>query len=273
MTNEKFSNSPLVEIVAEIRWGESIAAPKLRQLEGELGEAYDVSYDAFVKAMRPLGYRNIERLIPAGFPGFYGHPSMRCRPDPADDVAEESLLSSTLVQFGPGIFAVNGMQPYSSWDEFYPFVQNALVAFIDGCIIPPVVAETCDSVQVLVRYVDAFTEAFTEGRSAAQFMRDGLGIAIDVADVLQGEAGEAFDIPALSLVVPLEQGRMTLKFTDGQFRSNKALMLQMDFKRSELVAFNAEDVMQAFAQGRDAIHRAFVGMTRSIHEVMQPVEV
>lgn len=272
MTNEKFSNSPLVEIVAEIRWGESIAAPKLRQLEGELGGAYDESYQAFVNVMRPLGYRNIERLIPAGFPGFYGHPSVRCRPDPADESGPDTALSSTLVQYGPGIFAVNGMQPYSSWDDFAPLVHNALAAFVEGGVIPQDAGDECDQVQVLVRYVDAFTEDFTKGRTAAQFMRDSLSVAVSVPDVLMGEADAAFDVSSLNLVVQVDHGKMGLKFSDGQFRSSKALMLQMDFKRNELVDFGVDVVMQAFAQGREQIHKAFVGMTRPIHDVMEPVE-
>ena len=177
-----FQNAPLVEIIAEVRWSDPSAVSAPGTPFG-ISMPGTVANDDFLMRFGGLayasGFKQSERLIPPGFPVPVGQVSHRYRP--ADDHPDE-LTKSAMWQIGPGVFAANGVPPYKSWTEFRPLVEKGIAALVET---RPEAVRSSPFSHVSLRYIDAFTERFTEGISAEAFLSEKLGLGFSIPDVFR----------------------------------------------------------------------------------------
>ena len=112
-----FKNSPLVEIIAEIRWD----LPWVNQTSAEdTGSVVSIQHEEFYMRfggkVAAAGFERIERLVPPNFFQLPYQPVYRFRHN-----AEER--GARLYQLGMGLFSVHATPPYKSWAEFKPLVS------------------------------------------------------------------------------------------------------------------------------------------------------
>ncbi|WP_426201893.1 TIGR04255 family protein [Pseudomonas sp. TWP3-1] len=266
---QRFANPPLVELVAEIRWGEAASA---KEGGGNipfaiLGDAFDKHASAVTSALSAIGYGNSERLIPHGFPVPSGVPIVRFTYAGGDDKAGSDQLSSTVLQLGSGLFTVNAVQPYKSWADFSPIVEKGITQLLStqrGAV---------SGYTLTLRYVDAFKKELTGDLSHEEFLSEVLGIKISLPDAFGEHATSAkVAIPVIQIVVPLELGQLQMQLADGKIESEPVYLMEIVVHYERQVAPDVAAIMDAFSQGRKIVHDLFLKLTIPLHERMKPIE-
>lgn len=261
----RFRHPPLVELIAELRWGPQL--PGGQQRGGVLlpTGSHEEFFMRFGSRAGALGYERVERLVPPGFPPIIPFQAIyRFR----KRVPEEG---TTLYQIGAGVFSANITPPYQSWQDFRPIVEEGV----------RILLETRDPSErnapftsVNLRYINSFDHKFSQGRSTASFMREVLGFAIELPTAVQAEIALNADVkPALQLAFPLKSGQqMSLTLAEGQVASEQAVIMDITASVAKPVSANADDVMAEFEGEHEVIHRIFAGATKRIYQIMEPIE-
>lgn len=93
-----FRNAPLVELIAELRWGDTVPTqPNAPLLIQGMGPDLDQFFMRFGGEVYQHGFQRAERLVPPGFPIFPFQPVFRYHKDAAAD-------NSMLFQVGSGLY-------------------------------------------------------------------------------------------------------------------------------------------------------------------------
>lgn len=267
--SETFEVAPLVEIIAEVKWNEPLERPEPGQvLLNHHTSALDEFYMNFGGRAFAAGFQRAERLMPPGFPVPTGTPVYRYKPT---EKFENVLARSALWQVGPGLFSANAIPPYKSWTEFAPLVREGLKILIET---RPTGEVQSDFSSVSLRYIDAFTEEFLRGESAAKFLREKLGVDLTIPKGYHSQLKSNTEI-ALNVQFRMQlEGDMTLSFqaAEGKMNGTDALILNTAVSCDKRIACNLELIMKKLDQARSIIHNAFFDMTRTIHDVMRPSE-
>jgi uncharacterized protein (TIGR04255 family) len=126
----------------------------------------------------------------------------------------------------------------------------------------------------ILRYIDAFGNKFTQGRSAASFIQDTLGFRIALPEALRSEMSPNTEAkPILQLAIPLKSGQlMNLALADGLASGEQAVVMDLSVVQETSIPANKNDVMAVFDQAHDTIHRVFVGVTQKLSSIMQLIE-
>jgi hypothetical protein len=128
-------------------------------------------------------------------------------------------------------------------------------------------------IQANLRYINSFNSRFAGGRSAASFIQDTLGFRVNLPEALRAEMpsdGEAK--PHLQLAIPLKSGQlMNLALADGFVAGEQTTVMDISVVQGSPIPASKSDAMNAFEVAHNAIHRTFVGMTRKLSDIMQPV--
>jgi len=265
MADESFENAPLLEIVAELRWIPSdIIAPKA----GELAIAtspppsLDKLFNMFVGEVYQSEYRQIERLVPAGFPILLHQPAFRFR----------HPQHAALFQLGLGLFSANGLQPYRSWGQFRPIVKLG----VDTLLKARIPADQARPFTLhSLRYIDAFGPDLLNGQTIPQFISDTLGLSLDLPDSVAGLVDDPAKVKShVQITLPIKGSNksMALSFGEGALPTapaTAALLMEITVTE-EAVAADSARLMDAFDSSRTVIHDTFVQMTRKIHSLMKP---
>ncbi|HEX4075927.1 MAG TPA: TIGR04255 family protein [Candidatus Acidoferrales bacterium] len=265
-----FSKYPLVEIVVELRWlpaQAQLAAPMPAQPGGLFqipfwgNSKLDEFYMRLAGKLHQQGFQAVERLVPPGFSMLH-QPIYRYK-KPNDP--------STLCQAGVGIFAVNGVPPYKSWNEFFPVVREAISALLDSR--DPSEKETQFS-GVSLRYIDAFTAELSGGRSAAAFLSTVLGISVSLPRGLSQFVKEGAPPQyALQLTLPTSESiLLTMNFAEAMVNGNPALLMDTTASSKNGVEPNLDAVVHVLNSAHETVHGIFVDITAPIHKLMQPTE-
>ena len=167
-----YKNAPLVELIVELRWGPgAVVGPLgLQQFSFGIPAAKDEEfYMHFAGLMFEKGYGRFERLVSPPMIAVASQAACRFRPtDPS--------VASPLFQVGQNVFTANALPPYKSWLDFAPALRIGVVALVEALkragVPPPQF-----TVQV-VRYINAFRDNLTGGRSVQTFAKDVLGLAL-----------------------------------------------------------------------------------------------
>jgi len=121
-----YKNAPLVELVAELRWGPSAAALPANDQDQSRTVPFQFSspkdeelYMQFAALISAEGYGRFERVAPPGIPSLPGQVACRFRPSDPEKQAP-------LFQLGIGLFTANALPPYQSWSTFSPVVKLGL---------------------------------------------------------------------------------------------------------------------------------------------------
>ncbi|WP_216891727.1 TIGR04255 family protein [Pseudomonas putida] len=270
--NERFDNPPLVELVAELRW-KDLSVPAMPPgfpmgfPFGGNQQAFDAQLAEMTGAMTAVGYGQSERLIPQGFPVPPEAPVVRFRYSKSVE-RDRDHLPSTLFQLGGGIFTINAVKPYKSWDDFKPVVEHGVRILLQTQKVE------VEGYSLILRYVDAFRKDLTGDLSHLQFLKEVFGFGVDIPPVLLKHADQrTVNLTSAQVVVPLSFGSLQLVMAEGEIEGSPAYILENVVSVDGLVGANIDVILENFSKARDVIHDVFVNMSAPLREKMAPVEV
>lgn len=256
--------APLVELVAELKW-----VPALTTAQGDGGapvmipaslvdpSAAELFFTKFGGAIYQHGFKVVERLMPQGM--ILPPDQMVYRYRQADTGAPPVLL-----QIGTNQFSANALPPYTTWDEFRPWVEKGVKALME---VRPEQAPF----QVALRYIDAFRKDITEGRDATEFLSSVLGIKLELPKAYLRHAVKDGKVKsAVQFTVPLEGMSMIVKAGDGVAGGEPVAVIDTQVSMSGQVAPKVEGVMEAFDKARKTIHDSFFELVEPIMKNLEP---
>ncbi|MDN7604923.1 TIGR04255 family protein [Burkholderia gladioli] len=276
-----FKKPPLVELIAELRWG----APTFGLTPGgmgafafpaEVGEqgqpqlqfAYATLFDSFfmrfaVEAHK-MGFTIQERVIP---------PNAILMPYQTVWRWKKPDVPGLLLQLGSGVFTVNGGPPaYSHWDTFVPIVQEGVAGLLTALEAHPQPRPTAFS-HTLLRYIDLFDSEIAAKKTPLDFFRDVLGLKIELPEtMLKFQSGDQPIIPQLNLQTPLVDGVANFMFAYGIIGGRSGHILDTTVTRTTEVPLNANSVAESFTASHAITNEVFMGLTKPLHAEMEPSE-
>lgn len=264
-TNASRDNSPLVELVAEIRWLPPAPSSPPQQLGAGVTfiasgpSRVDEFFMQFGAKASALGYTEVERLGMAGFPLVMHQPVFRFKKSGA---AEDG----SLFQVGPGLFTANAFPPYKSWERFGPLVREGVRAML---ATRPREERAAPFIGASLRYIDAFTPSHTEGRDVMTFLREVFRIEVSIPDALSRHLllGSTI-VPLLQLQVPMSNGfQMNLAIGEGTSPNGQTIMMDTSVAAGALPA-DENAVMDALNVAHDSIRESFEALIQPIDHLM-----
>lgn len=263
-----FKHAPLAEIVAELRW--DVADIGVAQLQPAVpvvpvpvlaSTALEEFFMRFGGEAFQLNFQRSERLVPPGFPLLPFQATYRYK--------KQDEVGSEILQVGLGVFTANAVPPYKSWDEFAPIVASGI-----GALIRSRSAADRDKpfISTSLRYIDLFGAELCRGMSTASFVRDVLGIRIDIpAAVSRVAIDDESIVPFVQLTIPARDSLlMSLTVGEGITGGSQAVILDTTVSTAIPVEPRTEAVMTVLGSARTLIHDMFVAMTKPLHDVMEP---
>ena len=244
MAHPLLANPPLVEIVAEVRWGGGIGGnPTSFSLDSA---ADDAKFISFGIAVGKDGYNQLERVVPAGFPSIAGSVVYRYRKSDEDQ--------HTLYQLGSGIFTANGLPPYDSWTKFRKTVADGIRAASSVGSIP-----SNGPLQLVLRYIDAFAGDGLLGRTPHALLKEMLGFSFSPPGNLkrQSEPTSArvnAEYPCLQ-----DDGLFVIEAGQGKKLDEAALVMTTAVQISHETT-DAESIMNRFDELQNELHQAFMDL-------------
>lgn len=266
--NMSYENAPLVELIVETRWRvETIGIPGGPPIVGGSSPDFDTWFQRVANALRDDGFQELERLTPHDIPPFVHQPIFRFK---------KTGSQFPVYQLGHGIFSIHAGPPgYVSWEDFRPQVKAGLQILID--CMPGKNSQTGFSTTSL-RYLDVFKEDLRERNSNYAFMRDVLGVSINMPEELLCAAKDQNQIsPIFVLDIPIseEGGRLRFELAAGQIgnRPDTDTIMDITYAVNRSLEANAEQLLLILDKGHRLTHRWFTRLTEKIHEKMKPVNM
>jgi len=263
-----FSNAPLIEIIAELRWGNNPnnsapAQPGVPVLVLNSSNL-DEFFMRFGGEIYQNGFQKTERLVPVDFPLMLYQPVYRYRKDSESDGA-------VLYQTGPGIFSANAISPYKSWNVFSPVVQSGIEALLRS---RDVSEKDSPFTTVSLRYIDAFGPKLTQGMDVETFLRDILGVSIDLPNAISKVVAPYMKVkPHIQLQLPINDNTiMSLTLAEAMVNNDLSIIMDSTVVMSGDITPTAEVVMNSLNESRNIIHDMFINLTKKISPLMVPVE-
>jgi uncharacterized protein (TIGR04255 family) len=228
------------------------------------GGTHEEFFMRFGSKVGALGYGQIERIVPPGFPALPFQAIYRFRKNAPEQ-------GTTLYQVGIGVFSANITPPYHSWEQFRPVVEEGVRILLETR--NPTEKELPFS-SASLRYIDAFGKQFTEGRAPAVFMRDVLEFKLQLPAALRDEVAPRAEVrPSIQLQIPLRSGQqMSLALGEGSVSGEEAVVMDLTVSSEGSISPNVSDTMTTFHSAHEVCHRVFVGITKTLSHIMQPNE-
>jgi uncharacterized protein (TIGR04255 family) len=264
----RFLNAPLIEVIAELRWGTGqdglfqqagIGFPI--QIPDAVAVANDQFYARFAEKLDDEGFRNSERLVPYGAPTMPGQPAVRFR---------RKAGQPPLLQVGNGVFTANGLPPtYTHWGDFRPVLRMG----VETLLSTREASET-GPFTLMVRYIDAFKSGFWEDGDAGRFVDEVLGFGSTLPGGLQEQLDTTRPKSAShSLSLPLSDGStIVINVGEGNAEGQPAVVLDV-VTRTEDVVPDVGAIMDAFETNHRTIRDLFTSVTEKVRHLMEPVEI
>jgi len=261
-----FETPPLVELIAELRWG----SPNLPQPNAPgIGITIQVSpstsqeefFDRFADAIASHGFGRAERLVPPGF-SIPFQPVYRFR-------KSSEKPGTTLYQVGVNVFSTNVTPPYQSWDAFRPTVKTGIEVLLQTRGKED---EKTDFDGVALRYINAFESKLTGGRSTMEFLSEVLGFRIDLPASLDRIRSPAQPVePILRVTFPAgSEYVMSSNLANGVVNGKPAIIMDISVSAQKPVNPERDQLLEVLDNAHDLIHDSFVEMTKQIHPLMNP---
>ncbi|MDD2468527.1 MAG: TIGR04255 family protein [Desulfobulbus sp.] len=268
-----FAKPPLVELIAELRWGPQPSVPSsggpgqgVQNLSMPLAMTNRVEewFMQFGAKISVDGYTRFERLVPTGFPLMPFQPVYRYRKNAPED-------GTSLYQLGPGLFSANITPPYKSWDQFEPIVKNGVEKVLQSRTD---IENKMPFRTVLLRYIDAFGPEFLKDESSLDFLITKLGFKIELPKVFDKFANSSIPVKgSLNFGVPLKDNFvMSINVGEGIADGKQAVVLDTTVAKTIPVQSVLVDVMATFNDARSIIHETFIEITKPIASIMEPIE-
>ena len=260
---QQFAKPPLVELIAEVRWGAVAVSPQPNTVTvgfgGLDGQASAFFFQLGAK-LAAAGFGGVEQLQPFGI-SIPFQPSYRFK--------KADLSSPTLFQSGTNIFTVNTTPPYQTWAQFRPSIEIGIRALIETRL------NNDPFLSISVRYIDLFKEDLTGGRSIGKFLSEVLDVELTLPQsVLNNLPPDGEVRPHLSLTIPLKSGMtMMLNLLEGSVGGDRGVVMDTVVSSiNKAIPSEVESVMATFDDAHDIIRSIFLGMTKKIHGSMKPIE-
>ena len=254
----------MVELIAELRWGSPLPAAQARNVIVMPGGTHEEFFMRFGSKVSVLGYGQVERIVPPGFPALPFQAIYRFRKNAPEQ-------GTTLYQVGIGVFSANITPPYHSWEQFRPVVEEGVRILLETR--NPTEKELPFS-SASLRYIHAFGKQFTEGRAPAVFMRDVLEFKLQLPAALSDEVAPSAEVrPSIQLQIPLKSGQqMSLALGEGSVSGEEAVVMDLTVSSEGSISPNISETMTLFHSAHDVCHRVFVGTTKKLSHIMQLIE-
>jgi uncharacterized protein (TIGR04255 family) len=264
MADFLYENSPLIEVISEIRWK---LLPISSIPDAEIDPFYSSSIEPFTKGAEALGYGVVERLVPADVPIelVARQPVFRFR---------RNANEWPLLQLGPGVLTSNIVPPYQGWDEFRKSIASS-VQLLRDCY--PAADRVMQVDQLQLRYLNAFTERHTYSRGST-FLSDCLNVELNLrgklSDVMDSTAGRGLvglDLRMLMNTGDGSTGRVNIR--EGRKFNEDALIveLRMVGGQSPVAGLAVDHVLAWYDSAHSSISELFDTMcSESLKDRMGP---
>lgn len=248
------TNAPIVEVIAELRWGDGNP-----QQPAPFAFANEAEYIGFGIEIGKLGYNQLERTLPQGIPGQPGGTvGYRYR-------RSEGELN-TLYQLGAGVFTANGIAPYTSWENFREVLHKGILALNQ-------ISPLADKAEVwcVVKYLDFFNETHLAGITSREFFSEVVGLDYKELDVAKASASSgASSSMRFFYSTRDDAGReIALDVGEGGLHEKVGIVMNTTITSPPIVAKSADDVMQSFDDLQRVAHDAFFEMIKRSERVIQ----
>ena len=267
--NMRFRKPPLVEVVAELRWGlaAASASPPTPALPTEQDEQL---FADFATQMESGTSVIIERLQPKAFPVFPHQVCCRYKIPGQPD--------GYVYQLGPKVFTANAKAPnYESWAVFAPVVADGIDLLLRAL---PKSADDFLFASARLGYIDLFKkQRFYPDKTGAAFMKDALRLHVQMPDATLRRIGTGGPSAiALAYQAPLEalrDGLLEVQVQEGSINSaanEPGLILHTAISITRNIPGTKEAVMAVLEEAHTVIHECFLDMTQSLHGEMEQVD-
>jgi uncharacterized protein (TIGR04255 family) len=258
---ERYRYPPLVELIAELRWGSPLsAAQPLGTIVFAAPGSHEEFFMRFGQKAALLGYERAERILPAGFPAMPFQVIYRFRKKSPEE-------GTSIYQIGSGVFSANITPPYHSWEDFKPIVEAGVRTLLDT---RNPTEKAMPFTSATLRYLNAFGNRFTEQQSIAGFVRNVLGFRVDLPASVQSEvSSNAEPTASFQLNIPLKSGQqMRLAIGEGLVGGEQAAVMDLTVGTEEGIPPTSADVMAVLDTANTVAHRVFINTTTSLSEKM-----
>jgi uncharacterized protein (TIGR04255 family) len=266
---ERYRSPPLVELIAELRWGSGGTIPASQpqgagQVVLALSGEHEEFFMRFASRAGTVGFDSVERVIPHGFPALPFQVVYRFR-------QKEQEPATKLYQVGAGVFSANSLPPYRFWADFRPVLEQGVRLLIETRNPPE---KQMPFTGASLRYINAFGSKFTQGRSTAAFVREVLGFTVDPpASIREEIAPDKETNPSLQLVIPLKSGQqMNLALAEAFVGGEQAVLMDLTVYTQAQTQPVETEVMAVFDMAHEAAHRVFVSTTKKLSDLMELIE-
>lgn len=264
--SESFPNAPLVELVAEVRWiHPNHSLPGAEPLDAfapvDPDEANRQLYEKVAAGLAMYGYLRAERLLPPGFAASAHTPVYRYA-----GVAEDESRIAFMV--GPGVFSINAIPPYRTWDHFKPEVIKGLEVLLSALSDD---IEAVELNRVVLRYIDAFQGDFLKRGSRYDFLSQSLGFTVTLPDsVLALMDRHKQPNVFLQMGVPIgDNTELAIRCGEASVRNEEAVVLDMAVARSAPMTPKLEEIVGILDAAHTVINKIFVQMTKPVERILR----
>lgn len=216
MTEFLYSNAPLVEVIAEVRWQ---LVPLAAITNAAIDPFFEPALKEFSRKAEAVGFGAVEIVVPTEVPRelLAGNVVNRFRRETG---------TWPVYQLGPGVFTTNIVPPYNGWTAFMPHLSKGIETLLQSY---PSATHTLKVSQLVLRYLDAFTTA--HGReNHFKFVREMLGVGLSSKPEFLKALNQSADEPSFASAefhYPLEDGEFVLKVAPGMKENFEATILEL----------------------------------------------
>jgi uncharacterized protein (TIGR04255 family) len=277
-----FQKPPLVELIAELRWGAPIFGivpggaggfafqtpigpdGQPQAVEFAIAATYDSFFMRFAVEAYRLGFTIQERVAPPNSILMPYQTVWRWRKPDVDGL---------FLQLGAGVFTVNGGPPgYSHWGNFVSTVQLGVAGLLAALDSYPGARPTSFS-QTLLRYIDLFDGQLAKNKPPLQFFHEVMGLKIELPEVVSKLAStNGVVIPMLNLQIPIKDGTLTVTFGNGVVKGQNGHIFDSTVVRNVAVALASDAVAESFTASHAVTNELFMALTKPLHEEMEPLK-
>jgi uncharacterized protein (TIGR04255 family) len=256
-----------MELVAEVRWmtaNDNLLSEAQAHQGVILNGPVDIElqskedfFSRFAKEIDKFGFSHSERAYAAGSFVPPGKAVYRFR---------RGLNTPPIVQIGDGVLTINGLPPtYTTWDEFFPIVENALQAALNS---RPSDEAKSPLTMLSLRYVNGFDERFLGGSTPQQFISEKLGFRTPLPTSLANARAkdQAFNM-GLQFSLPLPDGGiLNLQVGEGVAAAKELVLLDILFQFPDT---HIDDVLSKFDSGHKIAHDVFEEVMDSSRDILE----
>ena len=255
-----FRKAPVVEINVQLQWLplNGIVVPPRSAAVIQLG-GEEEWFTLFASQVAAMGFTQSERLVPMGAPVVPYQPIYRYR---------ATSNSTVMFHLGQGVFSVNAMPPYRTWDHFSPLVRGGLSSLLTA--LPPQHKNNPFHL-VQVRYVNILADEILQGLSPTRFVTETLNWQMKLPTALHQSidmsTADAFFVRSRFRV----NDSVNLLVNVGEVLQNGKPVALLDLL-AEMTNVEPSDemIIGAVENMHAVIHKIFVELVDPIRDLLEP---